>query len=259
MTTAVRPWLRAPAPVPGARARLLCFPCAGSGSMMYHPWRPLLPADLELWQVQPPGREDRTSEPPLTHVSQMVDALLPELRPLLDKPVLFFGHSMGALLAYTLTLRLREEGLPLPRHLFLSARPAPQRGHRGPTRHILDDAALLDVLRELGGTPEAAFSVPGLVESLLPLVRADFTVSETYRHTPVPPLDVPVSVFGGLADRLVPTEALEDWRECTRDRFSLRLFPGGHFYLHDALEQIVQVIADEHAATGSRQSAGSVR
>ncbi|KPI20319.1 Oleoyl-(acyl-carrier-protein) hydrolase [Actinobacteria bacterium OK074] len=242
MTVTAASWLRRPAPDPTARARLLCFPCAGGGSMMYRPWQRRLPDDLELCLVQPPGREDRAGEEPLTHVSRIVDGLLPELRDVLDRPVVFFGHSMGALIAYTLTLRLRAEGLPLPRHLFVSARPAPQLGHHGAVRHRSSDEGLVEVLRELGGMPEEAFALPGLMETLLPLVRADFTVSETYRHTPVPPLDLPVTALGGLTDPLVPMESLEAWRECTSARFALHLFTGGHFYLHDATEQVLRIV-----------------
>ncbi|WP_030942477.1 thioesterase II family protein [Streptomyces sp. NRRL S-646] len=242
MTAVATSWVRRPVPHPAPRARLLCFPCAGSGAMMYRPWLGRIPDDLELCLVQPPGREERAGEEPLTHVSQIVDGLLPEVRDLLDRPAVFFGHSMGALIAYTLTLRLRAEGLPLPRHLCVSARPAPQIGHRGAARHRYSDEDLVEVLRELGGMPEEAFALPGLMESLLPLVRADFTVSETYEHPPVPPLDLPVTALGGLADTLVPVSAVEAWRESTTGPFAAHLFPGGHFYLRDATEQVLRIV-----------------
>ncbi|MDX3696404.1 thioesterase domain-containing protein [Streptomyces europaeiscabiei] len=237
---------------PGARARLLCFPCAGAGTMMYRPWQRLLPDDLELCLVQPPGREDRAGEPPLTRATEVVDGLLPEVCELLDLPMLFFGHSMGALLAHTLTLRLREEGRGGPRHLFVSGRPAPQVGHRGPVRHQLSDPGLTKVLRELGGMPEEAFAVPELMEWMLPLVRADFAVSETHRPAaPGPPLDLPVTALGGLNDPLVPTDDLYAWRESTNDPFAAYLFEGGHFYLHDAAEQVVRIILAEHESIGA--------
>ncbi|MFM9442623.1 thioesterase II family protein [Streptomyces acidiscabies] len=243
-------WVRRPVPRPRARGRLVCFPCAGSGAMMYRPWQRLLPDDLELCLVQPPGREDRAGEPALTQASDIVDGMLPEVRGLLDLPTLFFGHSMGALLAHTLTLRLRAEGLAGPRHLFVSARPAPHLPHRGPARHLLSDQDLTEVLRALGGMPEEAFALPELMGMMLPLVRADFTVSETHRQPPgTLPLETPVTALGGLGDPFVPTDDLYAWREATDGRFAAHLFQGGHFYLHDVLEQVVRIVLAEHEST----------
>jgi medium-chain acyl-[acyl-carrier-protein] hydrolase len=238
-------WVSCPRPVPAAKVRLFCFPYSGAGANIYYPWADVLPPSWEICPVQLPGRGNRMSEPLATRLAPQVDALAAGLAPYLDKPFAFFGHSMGALIGFELARRLRRAAAPLPVHLFVSGHQAPHLPDRNPPLHALPEAAFLDKLRELNGTPEEVLRHPELRELLIPILRADFAVCETYVYAAEPPLECPVSAFSGLGDDYVNREELEAWREQTTARFSLRMFPGDHFYLNTARPYLLQALARE--------------
>jgi surfactin synthase thioesterase subunit len=165
-----------------ARARLLCLPFAGGGADFYRGWSDWLPPDLEMWPVQPPGRGARMMERPLDDLAAMVHSIAEAVTPLLnDLPVIVFGHSMGALLAFELAHELAARSAPAPKLLILSGRPAP--AWRLPRiRHVMTDAELFEELRSFAGTPAEALNDPELMELMLPTIRADFKLVETYRQ-----------------------------------------------------------------------------
>lgn len=216
---------------PSARMRLFCFHYAGGAASVYRTWQESLPADVEVCAVQLPGRESRLREPRLTRVAPILEELQEALPPFFDLPFAFFGHSMGAILAFELTLALRRAGGPLPQHLMLSGRRAPHRPDPDPDIHALPEEEFKQELRGLNGTPEEVLAHPELMELLIPVLRADFAVCETYEHASQEPLQVPVSAFGGIGDHKVSREDLEGWQRYTKGEFRLRMFQGDHFYL----------------------------
>jgi len=225
-------WIRTFAPAPHAALRLFCFHYVGGSASAFRTWAQRLAPGVEVSAVQLPGRETRIREAPFTDLLALAERVAAELTPLLNgKPFAFFGHSMGALLAFEVTRELRRRGLPAPVHLFASSAAAPQ-NRMGRTRHTLGDAELVEELRRLGGTPEEVLQHEELLQLVLPLLRADFSVVDTYRYREEEPLDVPLSAFGGREDDGVTEAHLRDWQSQTRAPFALRLFPGGHFYLH---------------------------
>lgn len=173
-------------------------------------------------------------EPLLPSVDALVAALAAELPVDLGDglPFAFFGHSLGGLVAYELTRTLRRENRPQPIHLFVSAHLAPHQPPREDPIHALPGPEFRHELRRLNGTPEAVLEHPELMELLEPLLRADFAANETYAHRPGPPLDCPITAFGGHADEDVTPADLEQWAEHTRARFQFHVYPGDHFYLH---------------------------
>ena len=225
--------------------RLLCFPYAGGGASIYRTWPSSLPPEIEVLPVQLPGREARIREPAFTSLPPLIDGLLPALgRGLLDGPVAFFGHSMGALVAYELARALRDAGSPRPLHLFVSARRAPDLPARTAPIHALPEPEFRQRLRELNGTPEAVLEHPELMELLGPTLRADFTLIETYEPTSAPPLDCPITAFGGVDDPDVSEEEMAAWRRFTTAAFQLRMLPGDHFFLaQDSGEALRREIA----------------
>jgi medium-chain acyl-[acyl-carrier-protein] hydrolase len=237
-------WVVTPRPNPGRRLRLFCFPYAGGGTSLFRPWVGGLPPGVELCAVQLPGREARLAEAPYDRVGPLVDALGEGLERLCQGPFVFFGHSMGALVAFELVRWRRARGLPPPLHLFVSGRAAPQ-VPRVRRFHELPDSAFLDRLRHLNGTPQEVLGDGALMRRLLPLLRADFAVNDAYEHRPEPPLDCPITAFGGLDDLDVGWEDLEAWREQTCGAFGLRLFPGSHFFLHEAREELLRALSEE--------------
>jgi medium-chain acyl-[acyl-carrier-protein] hydrolase len=232
---------------PRARLRLLCFPYAGGGASAYRGWGAALPTDVEVCPVQLPGRESRLREPPFTRVDPLIRTLADVLEPHLDVAFAFFGHSMGAMIAFELARELRRRGGPLPQHLFAAGRRAPQLPAREEDIHDLPEPEFLAKLRELNGTPEEVLQHGELMRLLLPILRADFAINETYAHRPEAPFDFGISAFGGLGDREVTREDLELWHDHTRGRFRLRMLPGDHFFLHSAKDLLVEAVARDLA------------
>lgn len=225
-------WLTCPRPNPAAAVRLFCFPYSGAAASIYYPWADQLPASIEVCPVQLPGHGTRLQEPLATRLAPQVEALAAGLAPAFDRPFAFFGHSMGALLSFELARYLRWQGRPGPTHLFVSGHGAPHLPDRNPPLHALPDDQFVVKLRELNGTPEEVLHHQELLQLLIPVLRADFAVCETYVYQPEPPLNCPISAYGGLGDGYVNREELAAWREQTTGSFSLRMFPGDHFYLN---------------------------
>jgi medium-chain acyl-[acyl-carrier-protein] hydrolase len=250
------PWLVKPKVDADASLRLFCFPYAGGGAVIYRSWSARLPM-AEVLPVQLPGRETRLKEAPYTNLLSLVRATGRALLPYLDRPFCFFGHSMGALLAFELARELRREYALSPARIFLSGRRAPgiPRQHKG--IHSLPRNEFIERLRGLNGTLPAVLEHTELIELLLPRLRADFAVCETYRYTPEAPLDCGIAAFGGLDDRHVRREHLEGWREQTTGEFKLRMLPGDHFFLHSAQEVLLDIMFRELHRIGSKQIGSS--
>ena len=242
MQNAPNPCFLRPKPIANPRLRLFCFPYAGGSASIYHQWPACTPADIEVIAVQYPGRATRLREPLRTNLNLLLDDIEDAIIPLLDKPFAFFGHSMGATVVYELTRRLHASQKPLPIHLFFSGRSAPHLPAVKPPVHGLPDKEFLDSMRNLNGTPAELLEHAELMEMMLPIIRADFQLLETWQHHPSPPFNVPVSVFGGLADDGVPLENLDAWAACTTGKMKRHMFPGDHFFLHQQYPAMLNII-----------------
>jgi medium-chain acyl-[acyl-carrier-protein] hydrolase len=240
-------WLALHKPDPRASLRLFCFPYAGSGAIVYRGWQGQLPPRVEVCPVQLPGRGGRLQERPYTRLSAMVEEMAGALAPLFDMPFAFFGHSMGGMISFELARLLRGRGGREPAHLFISGRRAPHLPPDEPPTYGLPEPEFIDKVRELNGTPREVLEHPELMQLLLPVLRADFEVVQTYEYEPGPPLDAPVSVFGGLLDGEVSREDLEAWRGHTRGPFRLRMLPGDHFFLHASQPSLLAALSQELA------------
>lgn len=230
---------------PNALMRLLCFPYAGGGASLFHTWSDSLPTTVEVCPVQLPGRETRLREAPFTRLLPLVQAMAQALVPYLDKPFAFFGHSMGGLVSFEFARELRRRHGLTPVHLFISGCGAPQIPDPDPPIHALPEPEFLEALRDLNGTPTEALGCAELMRMMLPTLRADFAICETYAYTIEPPLDCPISAFGGLQDHKVSRDRLETWRTQTSASFSLRMLPGGHFFVRTAQPLLIQILYRE--------------
>lgn len=231
-------WLPYRRPRSTPALRLFCFPYAGGSASAFRGWADQLPDGVEICAVQPPGRERRMAEPAFSHMEPLVEELAGVLEPVLDLPFAFFGHSMGAKVAYELARKLRREGRGLPRLMIFSGSRAPHMPNEEPPIHALPDDELSDELHRLGGTPKEVLDNDELMRLLLPLLRADFELNETYEHQPENPFDVPVAAYGGLGDEECPPETIEGWKEVTEGPFRRRMFEGGHFFLHEVPDEL---------------------
>jgi medium-chain acyl-[acyl-carrier-protein] hydrolase len=184
-------------------------------------------------------------ETSFSRLSPLVQALAEALVPLLDMPFAVFGHSLGALVGFELARALRKQSGVQPVHLFVSADRAPQIPLPGRPIHALPEGEFLAELRCLNGTPGKVLEHAELMRIMLPILRADFAVYETYAYSAEPPLDCAISSFGGLQDRKVNCGDLEAWRDQTRASFSLRMFPGDHFFLNTSQSLLLRVLSEE--------------
>lgn len=251
----LRPHVRQITPAPGA-VRLFCFPCAGHGAAMYRSWQAALGADVDLWPVQPPGRGTRLREAAFDSVPELVEALLPALFPLLDRPYAFFGHSYGATVAAFTALAVAEAGARAPSCLFLSSRHPPDVPSPVPPLSHLDDAAFVEeVHARYDAIPAEIMAESDLLAMLLPALRADIRALEALNGSAPRPLPAPVITFGGDADRLVPARLLDGWQGWAPLGYRRKLLAGGHFYL-DAQRR---VLMDEIRATLSGVQRGGRR
>ena len=224
------------------RLRLFCLPYAGGGASIFRLWANKLPQEIEVCPIFLPGRERRMSEAPFSRLGPMIEMLGRELSPLLDVPFAFFGHSMGALISFELIRYLRKNQQPAPVHLFASSFRGPQLPDRNSTLHTLADNEVIDMLRDIGGTSQSILQHSELMDMLLPLLRADFELCETYEYIPEPPLDCPITAFGGTQDQMVSVQELEAWRIQTRGEFTIKLFAGDHFFLNSQQDALLRAV-----------------
>jgi medium-chain acyl-[acyl-carrier-protein] hydrolase len=236
-------WIRDQLATRRARIRLFCFPYSGAGSSLYAGWRKAFPEEIAVMPVELPGRGMRFAEPPFTRIEPMVGAAAVALMPLFSRPFALFGHSMGALAAFELARYLQRNHGIQPTHLFVSGHGAPHLPDDGEHVHDLSDDKLVAKLREMNGTAEEVLAHPELRELLLPVLRADFSVCETYHYAVGEPLGCPISALGGLADPYVDRDALNAWNIHTRSSFSMHMFSGDHFFLQSEESSVLQILA----------------
>lgn len=232
---------------PRARLNLFCFPYAGGGAQVFRNWQAAFDAatGVQVLPVQYPGRGVRLREQPYTDWRPLVEAMAEAVLPLAEVPFALFGHSMGATLAFELARLLRDRHGLEPRRLFAAGRRAPQTPETDAPTHGLPDDEFREELRRLNGTPAELLEHPELMELMLPVIRADFTLTQTYRYEPGRPLACPFSVYGGLRDGDVTRGHLEGWREHTTGPCSLRMFDGDHFFLLTSEARILAAVRDD--------------
>lgn len=246
VTTSDR-WLVCPRPAAQAALRLFCFPHAGGGPAVFHRWPHSLPASIEVYAAQLPGRGARFGELPYTRMQPLLEEIQLALRPLLDRPYALFGHSLGALLAFEVARALQQEGNG-PAHLFVSACAAPQLLPKGETLHALPRKQFLEALRRLKGTPPELFEEEAFMDLMLPTLRADLVLFETYEYEEAPPLRCDLTVTAGRDDPQVSADEMEAWRWQAGGRFNLHQFSGDHFYLNETRAELLHLIGRELAA-----------
>lgn len=240
MLTHAAAWLRRPVSRPDAAVRLYCFAHSGAGASMFRRWPQALPQDVEVCAVQLPGREDRLAERPCRSVREAVDSLLPSLD--VTRPYALFGHSVGALLAFETARAVRRCGGPAPVVLMVSGSSAPHLEDTEPPLSSLPDDQLLEQLQRLRGTPDAVLQDAELMALLLPVLRGDFVLYESYAWYDEPPLACPIHAFGGEADVRVPVDDLDQWAAHTTSSFSRQMFDGDHFFVQSALSPLLAAI-----------------
>ncbi|MDB5888811.1 MAG: putative thioesterase [Rhodocyclales bacterium] len=233
----------------GARDRinLVCIPWCGAGASVFRRFAACVPDDMALHAVQLPGREECFGQPRLRRMADVVNYMLPEVAALCadpHKPMVLFGHSMGAVVAFELTRALAREFHVGPSLLIVSGHGSPTtRRHTTFQWHTAVDADLIANIRSLGGTPETVLLDGPLMRTLLPLMKADYEVLETYTpHAATGALHCPLIACAGREDREVTLQTLNAWRDTTNAESIVHWFDGHHFYLHETPVEVMQTI-----------------
>jgi surfactin synthase thioesterase subunit len=230
--------LRIPLPRPRAELRLVCFPHAGGGASAFRRWARLVPPSIEVAAAEYPGRPGPDATLPVTDFGDLADRLAEAIAGHAPTPVAFFGHSMGATVAFEVARRLP------PTHLFASARRAPS--ETAPERlEFPDDEELLDFVRILGGSGAVAARYPEMRAELLPVLRRDLELLRTYRYRPGPPLPCPITVLRGAEDPMLDAGGARRWSRHTESVFASRTVPGGHFFIEDRRAEVVALLVAE--------------
>ena len=236
-------WVRRYQPAPDSDRVLVCFPHAGGSATFYFPVARALSPRVDVLALQYPGRQDRKSEACVASIPALAERILPELLPWTGRRVALFGHSMGATVAFEVARLLEQEGHG-PEVLFASARRAPSR-HRDESVHQRDDDGLVRELKELAGTNSAVLGEEELMRMVLPTIRSDYQAAETYRFTGGPPLSCPITAFVGEDDPKATVDETRSWQEHTTGEFSLEVFSGGHFYLTEHQDAVLDRITKQ--------------
>ncbi|MEU9992385.1 alpha/beta fold hydrolase [Streptomyces sp. NPDC048045] len=234
-------WLRRFHPAPDAPARLVCFPHAGGSASFYFPVSAALQNDSEVAVLQYPGRQDRRNEPHVDDIGELADRIAPLTEPLFDRPVVFFGHSMGAIVAFEVARRLQGRG-HTPAMLFVSGRRAPST-HRVENVHQRDDDGLMADVKALSGTDTQVLGDEEILRMVLPAIRSDYRAIETYGPEDGT-VDSPVTALIGDDDPKSTVEEADAWRAHTTAAFRLQVFGGGHFFISSRAAEVTQVLRE---------------
>lgn len=240
------PWIAHRTEKPQSRLRLFCFHHAGGAAHLFRTWGEWLPPSIEVCPVQLPGRATRMGEPLVQRLEPLVHAAVASMATDFVGPFAFFGHSLGSLLAFEIARELRRRGKPGPAHLFAAARVGPAVPLPRSDIHQLADGEFLQALQErYNAIPPEIAREPELLAMMLPILRADFTVHETYAYRKEPPLDCPISAYGANSDTNVPERGLDEWRAETSSAFSLQMVDGDHFFVHAKIPAFMNTLSDE--------------
>lgn len=236
------------------RLRLYCFAYAGGSATSFLTWQAALDPAVELCAIQLPGRGARFSEKPFDQLRPLVTTLADQIQRDSTLPCAFFGHSLGSLLAFEVARQLQLEGQRMPSHLFLSGCQAPR--YRTPSKNLsrLDDASLIEALKQYNGTPREVLEHRELMALLLPTIRADFALVDDFKYQSGPLLDVPLTILAGKSDQYDLPLQVEGWREETGRECRVEWFEGDHFFIHSQQAAVLECVNADLAPLLSHQS-----
>jgi surfactin synthase thioesterase subunit len=211
--------------------RLVCFPHAGGGAWTFRPWCEALRPRIAVHGIQLPGREDRMRESPLRVLEDVLEPVTAALSPLDERPLVLFGHSMGAILAFEVAKRLfRSDGVR-PSALMVSGRVAPHIAGRAPRLgHLPAPELVRRIAEQYRGIPAAILGDAEMANLMGRVLQADLAIVECYENVADEPLECPIVALGGDEDAWVARNELEAWGRHTRRAFSWAQIPGDHFY-----------------------------
>lgn len=236
-------WIRRYQPAPQSRLRLVCLPHAGGAASYFLRFSQAFPSSVEVVAVQYPGRQDRRTERCIDNIAGLADEVFLALQPWADRPLALFGHSLGAVVGFEVARRFEAQPGATPIGLFASARRAPSLPSTDRI-HLLSDDEIVAEIQRLDGTQSQLLMDEELLRMVLPAIRADYKAIETYAYQPGARIGCPITALVGDRDHKVAVDDARLWREQTRAEFDCQVFPGGHFYLAECQNQVVDAVLD---------------
>ncbi|RVT68999.1 MULTISPECIES: type I polyketide synthase [Rhizobium/Agrobacterium group] len=250
-----------PRPKPDAPIRLICFPYAGGGPLVFQRWIDKMPDHIELGIVQMPGRSARLAEGYWARMEDVVDGIVPEMLPYLkEKPFAFFGFCLGAVQAFEVAQRVRRDHGLEPEHFFVAGARSPQsynddqfaidvqqfNHETGRAEHELNESEFVEMLKEVNfANNKALFEDPEMRAVMLPIIQADYAINNAYRYGSHPPLDAPITAVGGRIDPYVTGDQIFGWKEHTTKEFKAHFCAGDHFFMEHQLELLTSIAIED--------------
>jgi len=232
-------WFVIPKPNINADLKLICFPYAGGSASTFLPWVKTLPANVELIIIQAPGRGARIGEQAYSDMQILMRDLIKIIPNILNKPYIFFGHSLGSRIAFELVNQLKTLNHALPQHFIASGSRGPHHKSMKEPIYKLPHDEFIEELKQLNGTPQAVLENKELMELFLPLLTADFEIADRYCYTGEACFNCPISVLGGEDDVEISLSKLNSWGDFFITDADVQLLPGGHFFI-DSHSELVQ-------------------
>lgn len=222
--------------------RLFCFPFAGSSASVFRRWIEVLPEQVEVMAVQLPGRENRLREPCMNEMDEILVKLEPEIERVLDLPFVFFGHSLGALVAFEVLRRLEARGQHRAELFFASGGLAPHTCTVRDEPLRLTSEEILEDLRRISSAHRALLDDPEVLSLMLPMLQADFEMYANYRYRENAPIHTPIVAIRGAADTYITQDSQLEWERHTAARFAFHTIPGSHLFMLDSPEALLSLV-----------------
>ncbi|MEX2963534.1 thioesterase II family protein [Microbulbifer sp. TYP-18] len=243
MSVKNNPWLVNYTNRPTAEVRLICFHYAGGSASAYRNWPKFLSANVDLLGVQLPGREGRYQEDFITNFDELIGKVVVALEPVIDKPYVVFGHSMGSLMSFECLRQIGSKGLPLPLFYIPAGRRSPQFPEdEPPIAHLPEGDFLTALLKEYEDNLGDVLRNKDLREVFIPQLRADFKLCENYCYREKEKLNCPIYAFGGEQEQKLGEKEIQGWAAHTNCEFFAKRFPGDHFFIHKSESMVVREI-----------------
>ncbi|MBY0574147.1 MAG: alpha/beta fold hydrolase [Undibacterium sp.] len=228
-----------------ARMRLYCFSYAGGSASNYASWHADLDPAIEICAIELPGRGSRFGEMPQSSLTILTATLAKVIAAHVNLPFAFFGHSLGGLLSFEVARYLQQHYAISPLHLFVSGASAPQHRDTSKKLHLLEDASLIEELKDYNGTPPEVLAHRELMELLLPMIRADFALVGDYEYRVMPLLEIPITVLMGTEEAKVEDDKVNGWSKETSAECTIAWFEGDHFFIHPQRKAVLDCIRKE--------------
>ncbi len=224
--------------------KLFCFPYAGGSSAIYSKLKHFADNNIKVTPVELAGRGQRISEPLYKNMAELINDVYDRISSSVDEqPFALFGHSMGSSIILDLAHKILKCKNVEPLHLFASGRCPPSLCRNYKKINDLPDEKFINEVYELGGTPKEVFENRELRHIFLPILRSDYKLIEEYNYIEKDvKLSCDITVFNGKEDKMTSFETMKKWGDYTSGKTDIIEFDGGHFFLHNKMEQIMGII-----------------